>query len=278
MAFSQLKSRVLVALIAGPVVILAVYFGRWANLILFLGISVISMVEFFKMSQTKGTFPMVWLSVLAGIGIMLDAYFAAFAHVLPILAGFLVMAGILELWRMEGSRFHNLGVSFLGVGYIGLLLSYFVAIRELPPSLGVPYRQGGIWALTILLCFWIGDSAAYFLGSSLGKHKLASRVSPKKTVEGAVAGFLAMMLVALVSKWWFVPEWTWLDAAIVGGLCGTVGQLSDLVESQFKRDAGVKDSSNLLPGHGGLFDRFDVLFLTSPVIYYFLRYFSSLAR
>jgi len=235
------------------------------------------MIEFFNMSRQKGAAPHQWLSLLAGLAVLLDAYFADYAHVVAILAIYLVLIGTLELWRTEGSHFQNLGVSFLGVGYMGLLLSYFVAVRELPADLGVSYRQGGVWALTILLCFWIGDSAAYFVGSSIGKHPLASRISPKKTVEGAAAGFLAMLLVALLAKWWFIPEWSWMDAAVIGVICGTVGPFSDLVESQFKRDAGVKDSSNLLPGHGGLFDRFDVLYLTSPVIYFFLKYFSSLS-
>ena len=87
-----------------------------------------------------------------------------------------------------------------------------------------------------------------------------------------------MLMVAYLSKMLFLPEWSWLDATVIGVICGTVGQMSDLVESLFKRDAGVKDTSNILPGHGGIFDRFDVLFLVSPLIFFYLKYFSSVSH
>ncbi|HHM24305.1 MAG TPA: hypothetical protein ENJ23_04610, partial [Bacteroidetes bacterium] len=105
MAFSQLKSRVLVAIIGGPLVVLAVYYGRWANLLLLLAIQAVSMTEFFSMSKMKGAHPRSVLGILTGAAIMLDTYFWSMAHTAVIFAAFLILTGILEIWQTEGSRF-----------------------------------------------------------------------------------------------------------------------------------------------------------------------------
>ena len=265
-------------IIGGPLVIAGVYLGGWVFLALISIIFLQSAREFFNLSRKKGAFPNVLLSLLAGLLLLVDMHFSRGEYFIPILTIYLVCVSILQLWQPEGSQIQNLAVNFLGVGYLGLLLSFFVGIRQLPLDLDVEYTQGGVWTLAILLTFWIGDSAAYFVGSSLGKHKLAPRVSPKKTIEGGIAGFVSMLIVMALAKYWFLPEWSWIDAVVIGVICGTVGQSADLVESLFKRDAGVKDTSNLLPGHGGMLDRFDVLFLVSPLIFYYLKYFSALSN
>jgi phosphatidate cytidylyltransferase len=278
LGFAQLKSRVLVSVIGGPLVVACVFVGGWIFLILIAIIFIQSAREFFDLSREKGAVPSVSFSIIAGLALLADMYFTRGTYFVPILSIYLVFVSILQLREAEGSQIQNLGVNFFAVGYLGLLLSFFIGIRELPPDLGIEYRQGGIWTLAVLLSFWIGDSVAYFVGSSIGKHKLAPRVSPKKTIEGAIAGFISTMIVLLLAKYWFLPDWSWIDAIVIGTICGTVGQMSDLVESQFKRDAGVKDTSNILPGHGGFLDRFDVLFLVSPLIFFYLKYFSAISH
>ncbi len=278
MAFAQLKSRVLVTIVGAPIVLCCVYFGNWPFLIFIAAIFVLSLREFFELSKNKGVVPNLIISIIAGLLLLYDMYFSRGEYFIPIISVYLVLISILQLWETRGSQIQNLSVNFFAVGYLGMLLSFFVGIRQLPLDLNIDYNQGGIWAITILAIFWIGDTIAYFVGSSIGKHKLATRVSPKKTIEGAIAGFISMLMVAYLSKMLFLPEWSWLDATVIGVICGTVGQMSDLVESLFKRDAGVKDTSNILPGHGGIFDRFDVLFLVSPLIFFYLKYFSSVSH
>lgn len=278
MAFAQLKSRVLVTIVGAPIVLCCVYFGNWPFLIFIAAIFVLSLREFFELSKNKGVVPNLLISIIAGLLLLYDMYFSRGEYFIPIISVYLVLISILQLWETKGSQIQNLSVNFFAVGYLGMLLSFFVGIRQLPLDLNIDYNQGGIWAITILAIFWIGDTIAYFVGSSIGKHKLATRVSPKKTIEGAIAGFISMLMVAYLSKMLFLPEWSWLDATVIGVICGTVGQMSDLVESLFKRDAGVKDTSNILPGHGGIFDRFDVLFLVSPLIFFYLKYFSSVSH
>ena len=278
MAFAQLNSRVLVTIVGAPIVLCCVYFGNWPFLIFIAAIFVLSLREFFELSKNKGVVPNLLISIIAGLLLLYDMYFSRGEYFIPIISVYLVLISILQLWETRGSQIQNLSVNFFAVGYLGMLLSFFVGIRQLPLDLNIDYNQGGIWAITILAIFWIGDTIAYFVGSSIGKHKLATRVSPKKTIEGAIAGFISMLMVAYLSKMLFLPEWSWLDATVIGVICGTVGQMSDLVESLFKRDAGVKDTSNILLGHGGIFDRFDVLFLVSPLIFFYLKYFSSVSH
>jgi phosphatidate cytidylyltransferase len=276
-AFAQLKSRVLVAVVAGPLVVLAMYVGRVWMLFLVMGIALLSQWEFYQLCRKKGGLPAAALSYIATAALILDMYVYQFSHAVEIFAVYLVLLGIFNLWRFEGAPLFNISASVLGVALMGILLSYFLGLRELPRELGFDYSRGAYWTLTVVFTFWVGDTVAYFVGSSLGRRKLASKISPKKTVEGAVAGFISMVLFVVLVGASFIPEWHIRDLLIVGTLCGTVGQMSDLVESMFKRDAGVKDTSSILPGHGGIFDRFDVLFLTSPAVYLYLKYLSAMA-
>jgi len=277
-AFAQLKSRALVTVIGAPLVIACVILGKIPFMLLTSLILTLSLWEFYKIAQKKEAIPYTIFSILVALLIIWDMYFYWAQHFLIITTLYLVIISIFQLRQTKGSQIINLSTSLWGIAFVGILISFFVGIRQLPSEFGIEYRQGGYWVLAILVSIWIGDSVAYFVGSSIGKHKLASRVSPKKTVEGAVGGFFGMMIICIASKYIFSLSWTLVDTLIIGFICGTIGQISDLVESQFKRDAGVKDSSNILPGHGGFFDRFDVLFLTPPVLFFYLKYLSSFAR
>jgi len=121
--------------------------------------------------------------------------------------------------------------------------------------------------LLLFVIIWAGDSAAYYGGRALGRHLLAPTISPKKTVEGAIAGLAASMVAGIVMGVWFLGE-PWLNLAAISAVTAIVGQVGDLAESVLKRSAGVKDSSSILPGHGGILDRLDSLFLATPVFYW----------
>jgi phosphatidate cytidylyltransferase len=127
----------------------------------------------------------------------------------------------------------------------------------------------------VFATIWICDSAAYYIGTAFGKHKLFPRVSPKKSWEGAIAGFVFAILAMVISKNIIIDFLSWNSVIGIGMIVGILGQVGDLIESLFKRDSGVKDSSNLIPGHGGIFDRFDSLIFSSPFILILLKIFES---
>jgi phosphatidate cytidylyltransferase len=132
------------------------------------------------------------------------------------------------------------------------------------------------WALTVILCTWIGDSAAYLVGRSLGSQQLAPALSPHKTVEGAAGGLLAALATgSLIFAWSGLGSW-WIGAVAGAGI-GIAGQLGDLGESFLKRQAGVKDSGAVIPGHGGILDRIDALLFAFPVGYLLAASFDLLA-
>jgi len=122
----------------------------------------------------------------------------------------------------------------------------------------------------LLAVIWVGDSAAYYAGRAFGRHPLAPKVSPKKTVEGAIAGFIGSVIAGIAVGVWLLDE-PWLNLAIISTVTAVAGQLGDLAESVLKRSTSVKDSSSILPGHGGILDRLDSLFFATPVFYWFFN-------
>lgn len=151
---------------------------------------------------------------------------------------------------------------FLGVVYIPGFLSHLILLRRMV--------HGSALILFLLLIVWAGDAAAYYVGKSMGKHKLYPEVSPNKTIEGAIGGLVGSFLATLAAQWTFLPIFNGLDFVFIPLVVGGMGQLGDLTESMMKRSAGVKDSSALIPAHGGLFDKLDSVAFAAPVLYYYL--------
>jgi phosphatidate cytidylyltransferase len=153
-------------------------------------------------------------------------------------------------------------VLLLGVFYIGWLLGHLILLRKLP---------GGEWLVFfVFLVTWAGDTGAYYTGKAIGRIPLSPQVSPNKTVEGAVGGLILSVAAAVLAKWWFLAILSLREVLFLGFFLGLVGQLGDLVESMFKRSAGIKDSGGLIPAHGGVLDRVDSLIFTIPAFYYYL--------
>lgn len=176
----------------------------------------------------------------------------------------LVLASILrEMLRKEHSL-DRAALTVFGALFVGWTLAHLALIRDLRP-----HGEGLTFLLFITI--WIMDSVAYFVGRSFGRHKLAPAISPGKTWEGAAAGFVAGVAAVLVARrFWLADALPLPAAATLGVLLGVVAQASDLAESVVKRAVGAKDSSNLLPGHGGVLDRFDSFLLAAPMMYYVL--------
>lgn len=162
-----------------------------------------------------------------------------------------------------------MAVTLLGVCYVNWLLGYTFWLRDL--------EAGREWVLLLVSVTWLGETAAYLVGSSMGRHKLAPSISPGKTVEGALAQLVMSVLAALGARATFFPSLSLESAVVVGLLLGVVGQAGDLLESAIKRSVGTKDTGRLIPGHGGLLDRIDSLLINTPVLLYYATYTRSLS-
>lgn len=270
---TNLSTRVLVGFTLGPLVLLCVYVGSWLLLGLTLLISVVATWESFMMLVAKNIKPNFLLGFLLAILIPLSFITSLPNFKLLFILGIFVFS-VFELFRNKENPIMNLSSSLFMSGYISIGIGSLLGIREL---LGLPqFDEAFAWlALSIIFSIWMCDSFAYFGGRLMGRTKLMPRVSPNKTWEGAIWGLIASMVTTTLF-FQFSPmnglPMTVNEAATMGLLIGMFGQVGDLIESLFKRDAGVKDSSHLIPGHGGLFDRFDSLIFVSPVLFLYLRY------
>jgi len=156
--------------------------------------------------------------------------------------------------------------------YVAYLGSHLVLLRELPLQIDRPYELGARFVFLAFAVTWASDTGAYVVGSLIGKRPLLPRVSRSKTWEGAVGGVVFAALAGYLASITFASFLPPLWAVALGAMCSVIGLLGDLFESMLKRDAEIKDTSQIIPGHGGVLDRFDSLLFTVPLIYYFLKF------
>jgi phosphatidate cytidylyltransferase len=265
----NLPTRVIAALIGIPLIVAVCLIGKLLFLVFALAIGLVSFWEYSKMLKTKQTFTNKFIGYLA-VGTVIINEYKYFADYRLLFLLIILLLLIIELFRNNHSAIFNVGSTLLGIFYIGFFSSTLVSLREFYGDSAFTYSQGGYLILSILVSIWICDSAAYFIGSAYGRHRLMPRVSPKKSWEGAVAGFV-FAVAAIIAAHSLVMEFMSLtDAIVIGIIVGVFGQIGDLIESLVKRDAHVKDSSSIIPGHGGMFDRFDSLLFTVPIVYLYL--------
>lgn len=281
MAKGELTGRLVVAAVGIPLTILIIYLGGWVLGLLMAVVGAVSAGEYYAMAGVRGGRPLVGLGMALSAALPLAATlrpsyleFVPWAFGLVLATALLATVSVLWLRWPEGAPLTAAASTVVGALYTGGALSFWVLLRALP-------EQGSEFATAyhgaVLLIFpiwvtWMGDSFAYFMGTRWGKAKLIEAVSPNKTVVGAWGGLLGGVLAGGVySVLWLsdVPVYGlfFLSAAAVSALIAAVGQVGDLAESVLKREAGVKDSSNLLPGHGGALDRLDGLYFTVPFTY-----------
>jgi phosphatidate cytidylyltransferase len=200
--------------------------------------------------------PLTALAISASLiegGELLDPRLHLFAAAVLLSVG---LGSLLLLSRVPlAETLDALGILGFGVLYFALLISSLHYLQQADP-----------WLVFLLFCVvWLGDTAAYYVGSKLGRHKMAPVISPKKSWEGAAAGFVASILAAAVWSWWRLGR---IDLGVLAAaaLTAVAAQIGDLVESMIKRGSGVKDSGNVLPGHGGILDRIDAMLFAGPVL------------
>lgn len=269
---NNLSTRVIVALIGVPLIVIVSLLGKIFFLIFILAIGLISYYEYSKMVRNKHSYPNKLIGYLSVGLIIINEYknFIDYHIFFLILIGLLLL---LELFRNKESAIANLGSTLLGIFYIGFFAAAIINLREFYSDSIFTYNQGGYLIISILISIWICDSAAYFIGSAYGIHKLMPRVSPKKSWEGAVAGFVFSIAGMIAAHELLLDFMQLQDAIAIGFIVGIFGQIGDLIESLLKRDVHVKDSSSIIPGHGGIFDRFDSLLFTAPIVYLYLTIF-----
>jgi phosphatidate cytidylyltransferase len=265
-------ARVIVALAAIPFFIAAIIYGGVYFFALVEGMIILGVIEAFTLSELKATSPQSLFGIAFATAFCILFFYGKINFILPGVFLFLIILLTIELFRNKGSALLNVSVTFFSVLYVSFLMGSLLMLRAMPGFAGpqlVFLVFAGIWGC---------DTLAYYGGKWLGKHKLFERVSQKKTWEGAATGFLGALAGAVVIKLAYEQfhitfSLSWIQTLSIGAVAGTFGQFGDLAESLLKRDAQVKDSGSMLPGHGGILDRFDSLMFVAPVVYLYVYFF-----
>ena len=258
--------------IAIPIVAALLWFAPpWAFGALAGALALATLREFYRLAETAGLPVPKWLALLLAAGVLAAAAVpAASPSGVVVAGGIFLFAALLAAAELVSDAPLTLSLAGTGASLLGVALVVlpFCGLMWLDRAYlpGASEKFGARLVFFLFATIWACDSFAYYVGRTFGRHKLAPEVSPKKTIEGALGGLAGSVLVAAAASSLFLREFRPLEAAIVGGLASSAGQLGDLVESMFKRAAGVKDSGVFLPGHGGFYDRVDSLLFAVPVL------------
>ncbi|MEM7109114.1 MAG: phosphatidate cytidylyltransferase [Bacteroidota bacterium] len=269
--YSNLKQRIIAAFFGAFLIIGSAYYSQWSYFIIFVLISIITQLEFYKNVGLDGMIPLKTFGTFCGSLIFVLSFFVegGFIESMYYYAVFPVAACVymIYLYRKRAVKpFRGIAFTFLGIIYVAIPFALINIIAFHPG------QYSGDLIIGSMLILWASDTGAYFAGVRFGKRKLFKRVSPKKSWEGSLGGLvLAMAMtfgVAHYSR--ALPLQNWLVIGLIIVIMGTYG---DLVESLFKRSIEIKDSGSLIPGHGGFMDRFDGLLLAAPFIIAYLKLF-----
>jgi len=265
----MLKYRVITAAVGIPLVILAIWFGDpwpWFTLLI-AAAALAGTYEFYHMANFDRRESLIYLGLLWSLALVLSPHYRS-PDVLPIVitATMLISLICLLCRPSKESAFRNWAWTIVGALYVGWMLSYWLNLRGL--------EDGRNWVYLAMLTTFANDTGAFFIGRARGKHKLAPAISASKTWEGAIGGLLsgiaAAVVIATVLNLISPFAFRYWQIILLGFLVGLFAQLGDLVESLLKRNMEVKESGNLLPGHGGVLDRFDSLIFVGAVVYYYV--------
>jgi phosphatidate cytidylyltransferase len=252
-----------------PLVILAIWFGApWFSLLI-AAAGLAGTYEFYRMANLDRREPLLYLGLLWTLALVLSPHYRDRSpDVLPLIVTTTMLISLIWLLRRPSREkaFSNWAWTIVGALYVGWMLSYWLNLRGL--------EEGRNWVYLAMLTVFANDTGAFFIGKARGKHNLAPAISPSKTWEGAAGGLICAIVGAIVIAMILnlISDFAFEYGQIValGFLVSLFAQLGDLVESLLKRNMGVKESGNLLPGHGGILDRFDSIIFVGAVVYYYV--------
>lgn len=291
---AELIKRIIVAVIGIPIAIGLIYAGGYVFLLAIILFSNLVLWEFYQLPTTKNVQPnsffgLVFNSVFLALVFLFsqdtDNYIPALKPLVLVIFIFPMIEFLIQIFSKSSNTTTNASVTIAGAVWVSFSFASLIAIRFFPnlssslnlvsmpisPTYRFLNEEKIAWFfIAILASIWICDSFAYFVGKAIGRHRLAPKVSPNKTIEGAIAGVVGAFVGFYLSDIVFSLHIPIIYMVIFTGVVGIVGQIGDLAESKIKRDYGVKDSSNILPGHGGLLDRFDSIMFVFPTILIFL--------
>ena len=266
----MLRARLATAAVAIPLLLALIFWvPLWAFAVVVGGLALLAMVEYAGLA-----FPAQPRD--RAVALLLGAFVIAAAAAAgpgPLVSFALVAAAVIGLsWTVLGRAdfergLSDLGLTLVGVLYVGLLLPHFIWLRQI--------EQGPAWVTLVLAVGMAGDTSGYFVGHAVGRHRLMPRVSPGKTVEGAVAILVGSAIAGAAVKLLLLRSRSWTEMLVLGLAMGVLGQLGDLSESVMKRTYGTKESGWIFPGHGGVLDRIDSLLFPVSFVYYYLVVFTD---
>jgi len=273
---SNFTTRVLTAIVFSVILIGGTVLHEISFFIVFFTVVILGLLEFYKLVKVANIEPQYITGILLGSVIftgnfifaksLLDVNTLIGLKIFLVIIPILITIMIVELYRKKENPFSNIAFTIFGASYVSVpfgIFSWFVFNPKFPE----PYYP--MVLLGFFLLIWANDSGAYIVGSLVGKNKLFERISPKKTWEGFLGGgFFALMFAWLIS--YFVTEISLIDWLVVALITFVFGTFGDLIESLLKRMVKVKDSGNILPGHGGILDRFDSMIIAAPMVFIYL--------
>lgn len=293
---NELSKRVLVAAVGIPLALLLIWNGNLTFLLAVIIISSLILWELYDLSRHKNIFPFkiaglffaAALQALFYIMLKTPNSIIGIFEFIAIILIFTMLIMILQLFSGREGAMLNITFTIGGLVYVAFSTMSLIALREFKDVIelfdrfnifrdvpgsslsSISYSSWGFFVIGIFAAIWICDTAAYFAGKALGKHKLSPRISPKKSWEGSIAGLIFGSASFITFIAIFIPSFPLIHSIALGIAISVIGQIGDLAESQLKRDAGVKDSSGLIPGHGGFLDRFDSMLFVMPSVFIYL--------
>jgi phosphatidate cytidylyltransferase len=285
----NLLARIAVAVVFIPIILWICYRGGWWLFGMVSVFAIIGMSEFLIGEKHRPSGIVFWVT-LVGLGVMLTASYIYFQYILDfgvkqplgLQLALVAPVSVVFLFFVIGSMLYALGKTtpaelftkhtrlMWGLLYAGMLYPFVFLLAELLNNQNDVPVSGGDALLFLFGLLWVGDTAAMGIGAWIGKHKLAPTVSPNKTVEGFIGGIAGALAIGVLMIFWKFSGVAWYHVLIIALGCSVFGQLGDLVESMWKRSIGIKDSSAIIPGHGGVLDRFDSLLFAAPFMSFYI--------
>jgi phosphatidate cytidylyltransferase len=270
---TNMAKRILVGLVGIPATVALIYSDARVFSAVIIPLTTLALLEFYKLAESKHAVPNKVIGVAGSIALQVLFLLYTVAdtvqaqHILVYLTvsavGFVLLTLTAEMFRAQENALLNTSLTVFGVVYVSVCLSMLMMLRS---NVNIGGFDGASLTVTLFAGVWMCDSAAYFTGLAIGKHKLFPRVSPKKTWEGAIGGGIAAVATVIGLFSLLMPNVPLVHAITIGSIVAVFGPIGDLAESWLKRDAVVKDSSHIIPGHGGILDRFDSMLFVAPLV------------